>query len=364
MLRGELPARGVVLLHPLVVAHALDGDAVLGARELVHQPVELLVRLAAADSSRRPRAGGRARWSAGSRPDRFFRRLAPPAASRARRRCPCRRPPRACAYPFTVSTRFGIRSLRRCSWFCTCAHCALIASSWLTNLLYEQPVSGSAASASSDQPNGRSACHRSWSNLSDHEVYQPAPPPPPPLPPPPNPPNPPPNPPPPPNRRRRSRRRTGRRRSTSRSSRRRPSGGPRARAAADPADDQDDDEDDDEPPERQPRLGVARPLRGDRARPELTLRALRDAADDPRRCPRSRPAPYRPLRNSGTMYSRLVSPENPSVIHCSRRVADFDPDPPLLEREQDQQAVVLALARRCRGRGSRTASPAYSRMSP
>src|SRR2546422_11050206 len=51
------------------------------------------------------------------------------------------------AYPFVVSTRFGIRSLRRCNWFSTCAHCALIASSWLTNVLYEQPVTGSAASA-------------------------------------------------------------------------------------------------------------------------------------------------------------------------------------------------------------------------
>src|SRR5438445_760887 len=40
-----------------------------------------------------------------------------------------------------------MRSLRRCSWFCTCAHCALTASSWLTNLLYEQPVSGRATRA-------------------------------------------------------------------------------------------------------------------------------------------------------------------------------------------------------------------------
>src|SRR5688500_10766516 len=43
------------------------------------------------------------------------------------------------AYPFTVSTRFGIRSLRRSSWFCTSPHAPLIASSCCVNLLYEQP---------------------------------------------------------------------------------------------------------------------------------------------------------------------------------------------------------------------------------
>src|SRR3954465_7395283 len=43
--RRELTARRVVGLDGFVVAHALDGDAVLGAGELVHQPVELFVRL-------------------------------------------------------------------------------------------------------------------------------------------------------------------------------------------------------------------------------------------------------------------------------------------------------------------------------
>jgi hypothetical protein len=38
--------------------------------------------------------------------------------------------------------------LRRWSWLSTCAHCALIACSWLTNVLYEQPVSGAVAMAS------------------------------------------------------------------------------------------------------------------------------------------------------------------------------------------------------------------------
>ena len=43
------------------------------------------------------------------------------------------------------------------------------------------------------------------------------------------------------------------------------------------------------------------------------------------------------------MTRRLVSPAKPSVIHCSSVVADLDPDLPFLERQHDQQAVVLAL---------------------
>src|SRR5262249_61700981 len=43
--RGKLPARRVVGLHRLVVAHPLDGDPVLRAGELVHQTVERVVRL-------------------------------------------------------------------------------------------------------------------------------------------------------------------------------------------------------------------------------------------------------------------------------------------------------------------------------
>ena len=43
--RREAAARRVVSLHALVVAHPLDGDAVLRARQLVHQPRERLVRL-------------------------------------------------------------------------------------------------------------------------------------------------------------------------------------------------------------------------------------------------------------------------------------------------------------------------------
>src|SRR5258706_5490639 len=53
-----------------------------------------------------------------------------------------------CAIPFVVSTRFGMRSLRRCSWFSTCAHCAFMLSSLLTNELYEQPEDTLAASSS------------------------------------------------------------------------------------------------------------------------------------------------------------------------------------------------------------------------
>ena len=121
---------------------------VFGAGELVHQPVELLVGLelrVVLDD--RQQAAERRRLLVGGR-DRLFGRL--------RRQQPRSRVRDVLvdaflvrAYPSTVSTRFGIRSLRRCSWFSTCAHCALMASSWPTNLLYEQPVSGSAASTTS-----------------------------------------------------------------------------------------------------------------------------------------------------------------------------------------------------------------------
>ena len=36
------------------------------------------------------------------------------------------------AYPFTVSTRLGIRSARRCSWFSTCPQAASTCCSSLT----------------------------------------------------------------------------------------------------------------------------------------------------------------------------------------------------------------------------------------
>ena len=39
------------------------------------------------------------------------------------------------AKPFTVLTRFGIRSLRRCSWFSTSDHEPLMASCWLVKEL-------------------------------------------------------------------------------------------------------------------------------------------------------------------------------------------------------------------------------------
>ena len=42
---GNCAARRVVRLNGFVVAHPLDRDAIFGAGELVHQPVELLVRL-------------------------------------------------------------------------------------------------------------------------------------------------------------------------------------------------------------------------------------------------------------------------------------------------------------------------------
>src|SRR5262245_45274080 len=107
-----------------------------------------------------------------------------------------------CAKPLVVSTRFGMRSLRRCSWFSTCAHCVLIASSSLTNRLYEQPVEGSAASTATRTPTPRALLRVMVITVSivmlNARIHQLAPPPPPPLRPPPNPPKPPPNPPPPP----------------------------------------------------------------------------------------------------------------------------------------------------------------------
>ena len=74
-LAGKLPARGVVLLHALVVAHALDREAVLGAGELVHQAVELLVGLQlriVLDHRQQP---AERRGLLVRRGDRFFRRL-------------------------------------------------------------------------------------------------------------------------------------------------------------------------------------------------------------------------------------------------------------------------------------------------
>src|SRR3954447_16304714 len=97
-----------------------------------------------------------------------------------------------CAKPLVVSTRFGIRSLRRWSWFSTWAHCALMACSWLTKVLYEQPVNGVVATASA------TICIRALRVIVIRTFYQLEPPPPPPLLPPPNPPKPPPKPPPPP----------------------------------------------------------------------------------------------------------------------------------------------------------------------
>src|SRR5262245_27373844 len=109
-------------------------------------------------------------------------------------------PSSCCANPFVVSTRFGMRSLRRCSWFSTCAHWVLIDSSWPTNVLYEHPVEGSAAAASTSMPIAvlRVKVISIPHFESNRGIHQLAPPPPPPLRPPPNPPNPPPKPPPPP----------------------------------------------------------------------------------------------------------------------------------------------------------------------
>src|SRR5688572_33267527 len=90
-----------------------------------------------------------------------------------------------------------MRSLRRCSWFSTCPHCVLIASSCPTKRLYEHPESPIASSATST---AAPVLRISFIRCSSHTSYHDPPPPPPPLRPPPNPPKPPPKPPnPPPN---------------------------------------------------------------------------------------------------------------------------------------------------------------------
>src|SRR2546423_9679271 len=112
-----------------------------------------------------------------------------------------------CAIPFVVSTRFGMRSLRRCSWFSTCAHCALMLSSWLTNVLYEQPeemlapamTSASTSNSQLPTPNFQIPSAECFWDLGFGfwdlgfvimgTDYHPAPAPPPPLRPPPKPPN-------------------------------------------------------------------------------------------------------------------------------------------------------------------------------
>src|SRR5512144_2851357 len=75
-----------------------------------------------------------------------------------------------------------------------------MASSWLTNVLYEQPVSGAAAMRNRTIPRTvlRVVCISTLILNPNAVIHQLAPPPPPPLRPPPNPPKPPPKPPPPP----------------------------------------------------------------------------------------------------------------------------------------------------------------------
>src|SRR6185295_6697902 len=102
----------------------------------------------------------------------------------------------------------------RCSWFSTCAHCALMLSSLLTKVLYEHPddelaaAMTSASTSKSQTPNPKvqipstECCWNLRFGIWDLGFvimatdYHPAPAPPPPLRPPPNPPKPPPPPPP------------------------------------------------------------------------------------------------------------------------------------------------------------------------
>src|SRR4030095_11065585 len=99
-----------------------------------------------------------------------------------------------------------MRSLRRCSWFCTCAQAESIASFMLTIWLYPQPLSAIASSAKpiirrivASSPENRDQ----WPVIRNRTGLRPfshqlLPAPPPPNTPPPNPPKPPPPPPNPP----------------------------------------------------------------------------------------------------------------------------------------------------------------------
>ena len=123
----KLQQVSVVVLDRVVIALALDGDAVFGARQFVLQAQEIFIGLEAADSSPpSPTAARSLRRVAGWRRScrRGCRRES--SAERAlaispKTVCSC------CANPFTVSTRFGIRSARRCSTMSTCDHAAFTA---------------------------------------------------------------------------------------------------------------------------------------------------------------------------------------------------------------------------------------------
>ena len=139
---GREAAHGhVVVLHRRDVAVARHRDPVLRALELRLQVAEVLIRLqlgVALDDDHEPRQ--RARELALRRlellerlrvVDELGRRLDAVRLSARASVTPSSTSRSCCAKPFTVSTRFGIRSARRWYWFTTSDHAALTCSSWL-----------------------------------------------------------------------------------------------------------------------------------------------------------------------------------------------------------------------------------------
>ena len=226
--------------------------------------------------------------------------------------------------------------MRRCSWFCTCAHCALIASSCVVNLLYEQPDSATRARArTTDQlrsPASLFCISRLRHRATHHDLHAPIANPDSPAPgraaaaaaaaaesaepPPPNPPPPPPN-------RRRSRRRTrrrrtGRRRWSSRSTARRPSSARRRRRPAATSTmmmkmmkiDQREAESRGRRSTR-PAAAAARPA-SVTPRPSAMRSMMRVVAGE------QPGAVVAAAELPASIASRMVSPAKPSVMNCSR----------------------------------------------
>ena len=247
------------------------------------------------------------------------------------------------AKPFTVSTRFGMRSFRRWSWFCTSPQAPLIDSSSVVNRLYEQAGSVRSTTATSNDPNQRV---RVIGLLRPADGYQPPPPPPPPLRPPPNPPKPP----------------AAESAPTEAAATAAPApvgaaegadaarpAAPRTRGpvalppASPPVRQEEDQQDDhDDQPDRE-LLAAALAGRGAHRRQAVERDAaiLRDAAGEPHDA-RLQARAVLPLAEVGDhLLARGLAGE-PVRDRAFEPVAHLDPHPAIPRREQHEQAVVLA----------------------
>src|SRR5581483_10780253 len=226
-----------------------------------------------------------------------------------------------------------MRSLRRWSWFSTCAHWLLIASSWPTNRLYEQPVAGTlsaasvricsaviriiviprilptaaaapaAAAAAAEPAEAAPEARAAEAAAGGPDAARPA-----------------------------------------ADEGPAPEAASPARPAADAADDQYDDEDEQNDPEGHRRAAVRAPdgaLRDPHAVERHAAR-LRDAADDAfgaREQPGAE-APGAELRRHRLARRLAGVAVGDELLEA---VADLDPHLVFLDRDEDQQAVVLAL---------------------